>query len=78
MEMKINGQRREVDVDPTTPLLWTLRDTVGLTGTKFGCGAGLCGACTVLVDGKPVRSCVVPRPRLRAGPSPPSRACRLD
>ena len=53
----INGQQRTVDVDPETPLLWVIRDTVGLTGTKFGCGMALCGACTVHVDGVPVRSC---------------------
>ena len=56
----INGQTREVDVDPDTPLLWVLRDTLGLTGTKFGCGIAQCGACTVHIDGKPVRSCVLP------------------
>src|SRR5262252_2892814 len=55
--LKINGKNFDVDVEPETPLLWVLRDTLGLVGTKFGCGAGLCGACTVSVDGKPVRSC---------------------
>ena len=58
--MIINTQRREVDVDPSTPLLWVLRDTLGLTGTKYGCGMALCGNCTVLVEGEPVRSCVTP------------------
>jgi isoquinoline 1-oxidoreductase alpha subunit len=58
--LDINGQARSVDADPTTPLLWVLRDTLGLTGTKFGCGMALCGACTVHVDGKPVRSCSTP------------------
>jgi len=58
--LNINGQRREVDVSPDTALLWVLRDVLGLTGTKFGCGLGLCGACTVHVDGKPVRSCITP------------------
>ena len=58
--LTINGQTQEVDVDPDTPLLWVLRDTLGLTGTKFGCGAGLCGACTVHVDGQPMRSCSLP------------------
>jgi isoquinoline 1-oxidoreductase subunit alpha len=56
----INGQPREVDVDPDTPLLWVLRDTLGLTGTKYGCGIAQCGACTVHIDGVATRSCSVP------------------
>ncbi len=56
--LNINGESRTVDVDPTTPLLWVLRDYVGLTGTKFGCGIAQCGACTVHLDGTPVRSCI--------------------
>jgi isoquinoline 1-oxidoreductase alpha subunit len=58
--LDINGETRRVDADSATPLLWVLRDTLGLTGTKFGCGMALCGACTVHVDGKPVRSCSTP------------------
>jgi len=58
--LKVNGQLRAVDADPDTPLLWVLREDLGLTGTKFGCGVAACGACTVHVDGKPVRSCSVP------------------
>ncbi len=58
--LSINGQSRTVDVDPTTPLLWVIRDNVGLTGTKFGCGIAQCGACTVHLDGAPIRSCVTP------------------
>ncbi len=57
--LNINGQQHTYDGDPSVPLLWVLRDEVGLTGTKFGCGAGLCGACTVHLDGKAVRSCIV-------------------
>ena len=53
----LNDEKRSVDADPDTPLLWVIRDEIGLTGTKFGCGAGLCGACTVHIDGEPVRSC---------------------
>ena len=60
MRISVNGIAREVDVDADTPLLWVLRDVLGLTGTKFGCGAALCGACTVLVDGITKRSCVTP------------------
>jgi aerobic-type carbon monoxide dehydrogenase small subunit (CoxS/CutS family) len=59
-KLNVNGRVVEVDAEPDTPLLWILRDTLGLTGTKFGCGAALCGACTVHVDGQPVRSCVLP------------------
>lgn len=56
----VNGQVRSLDVDPDTPLLWAIRDTIGLTGTKFGCGIGFCGACTVHVNGKAERSCGIP------------------
>jgi isoquinoline 1-oxidoreductase subunit alpha len=58
--LNINGQTHEVDVEPDTPLLWVLRDTIGLTGTKYGCGIAQCGACTVHMDGTAVRSCSVP------------------
>jgi isoquinoline 1-oxidoreductase alpha subunit len=60
MKLVVNGKMVNVDDAPTTPLLWVLRDTVGLTGTKFGCGVAQCGACTVLVDGEAQRSCSVP------------------
>ena len=60
MQITINGQLYSVDVAPDTPLLWVLRDTLGLTGTKFGCGIAQCGACTVLLNGTPIRSCVTP------------------
>ena len=58
--LTINGKTLEVDVDPATPLLWAIREQVGLTGTKYGCGVALCGSCSVHIDGAPVRSCVVP------------------
>jgi isoquinoline 1-oxidoreductase alpha subunit len=58
--LRVNGAKLQTDVGMDTPLLWVLRDHLGLTGTKFGCGAGLCGACTVLIDGKPHRSCITP------------------
>jgi isoquinoline 1-oxidoreductase alpha subunit len=60
MRVKVNGADRELDVDPEMPLLWALRDVLGLTGTKYGCGQALCGACTVHIDGDVVRSCVTP------------------
>ena len=58
--LTVNGQTHSVDVEPETPLLWVLRDTLGFTGTKFGCGIGACGACTVQIDGRAVRSCSFP------------------
>jgi isoquinoline 1-oxidoreductase alpha subunit len=58
--LSINGKSRVVDVPEDMPLLWTLRDVVGMTGTKFGCGVGLCGACTIHIDGQPTRSCITP------------------
>jgi isoquinoline 1-oxidoreductase alpha subunit len=60
LDLEINGTSYQVNVEPDTPLLWVLRDTVKLTGTKFGCGVAACGACTVHVDGEPVRSCSLP------------------
>src|SRR6188474_2474468 len=60
MKLDINGSVRDVDATPDMPLLWVLRDVLGLTGTKFGCGLAQCGACTVHLDGQPVRSCVTP------------------
>ncbi|MFZ6742151.1 (2Fe-2S)-binding protein [Undibacterium sp. JH2W] len=60
MELKVNGQSSQVDVDGKTPLLWALRETLGLTGTKFGCGIAACGACTVHINGEAVRSCSFP------------------
>ena len=60
LSLSINGQTHDLDIEPETPMLWVLRDEIGLTGTKFGCGIAQCGACTVHVDGKPVRSCVLP------------------
>jgi isoquinoline 1-oxidoreductase alpha subunit len=56
----VNGRNHSLDVEPDTPLLWAIRDTLGLTGTKFGCGISACGACTVLMNGRAVRSCVLP------------------
>jgi isoquinoline 1-oxidoreductase alpha subunit len=58
--IKINGKTHSVDVDGDTPVLWVLRDVLGMTGTKFGCGRALCGACTIHIDGKPTRSCMTP------------------
>jgi len=60
VNLRVNGKQLTADVDPETPLLWVLRDSLGLLGTKFGCGMALCGACTVLIDGNPVRSCSTP------------------
>lgn len=58
--LKINGQTHNIEVDPNTPILWVVREQIGLTGTKFGCGIAQCGACTVHLNGKPIRSCVTP------------------
>jgi aerobic-type carbon monoxide dehydrogenase small subunit (CoxS/CutS family) len=60
MKLEVNGRELETDASPETPLLWVLRDHLGLTGTKFGCGMALCGACTVHLEGAPIRSCVTP------------------
>ena len=58
--LKINGKKHEIDPDPEMPLLWVLRDIIGLTGTKYGCGIGVCGSCKILLDNSPVQSCVLP------------------
>ena len=60
MTLTVNGKAMKVDVDPDTPILWMLRDNLGMSGTKFGCGMALCGACTVHLDGQPIRSCSTP------------------
>ena len=60
ISITVNGKRRTLDIEPDAPLLWVIRDELGLTGTKFGCGIAQCGACTVHLDGKPVRSCLLP------------------
>src|SRR5512145_967586 len=60
IKLNVNGKPRDLDIPEDMPLLWTLRDTLGMTGTKFGCGAALCGACTVHLDGQAIRSCVTP------------------
>jgi len=60
VSLTVNGQRRDAEVDPNTPLLWVLREDLGLTGTKYGCGIAQCGACTVHVEGEPLRSCSAP------------------
>src|SRR5690606_3118373 len=62
--LRVNGESRTVDVDPSTPLLYVLRNDLGLRGPRFGCGLGQCGVCTVLVDGRAIRSCVVPTSRI--------------
>ena len=68
LQLSVNGETRTVDVAGDTPLLWVLRDVLGLTGTKFGCGTGMCGACTVHLDGEPIRSCLVPIASVDARP----------
>lgn len=65
--LHINGKNYQVDAPPDMPLLWAIRDLVGLTGTKFGCGVGLCGACTIHLDGQPVRSCQIPLNAVQTG-----------
>jgi len=60
VKVNVNGEARELDIDPEMPLLWAIRDHLQLTGTKFGCGMALCGACTVHIDGQPTRSCITP------------------
>lgn len=60
IQLNVNGQSKAVDVDPATPILWVVRENLEMTGTKFGCGIAQCGACTVHLDGKPVRSCSTP------------------
>jgi isoquinoline 1-oxidoreductase alpha subunit len=60
ISLRVNGRTHQVTVEPDTPILWVLRDSIGLTGTKYGCGIAQCGACTVHLDGRPIRSCVTP------------------
>jgi isoquinoline 1-oxidoreductase subunit alpha len=83
--LNINGRSHDVDVPPDMPVLWVLRDVVGLTGTKFGCGVAACGACTVHLEGRAIRSCVTPASAVAGkaivtieaiGDTPPARRCR--
>ena len=67
VRFRVNGKDRQLDADPTTPLLWVLRDHLGLTGTKYGCGIAQCGACTVHFNGSPVRSCMIPLDSVAGG-----------
>ena len=67
VSLKVNGKEYSVEVSPDMPILWVLRDILGLTGTKFGCGLGVCGSCTVLLDGKAIRSCITPISVLKEG-----------
>ena len=67
ISLSINGQSHNVDVEDSTPLLWVLRDTIGMTGTKYGCGIAQCGACTVHIDGAAVRSCITPISTVESG-----------
>ena len=60
IQLTVNGKAHSVDVDPNTPLLWVIREQVGLTGTKYGCGIAQCGSCTIMMDGAAIRSCVLP------------------
>jgi isoquinoline 1-oxidoreductase subunit alpha len=69
--LNVNGARLQAEIDADTPILWALRDSLGMTGTKFGCGMALCGACTVHLDGAPIRSCVTLYRRRWADESPP-------
>lgn len=69
VKLKVNGKVHNIEVDGDTPLLWVLREQLGLTGTKYGCGIGSCGSCTVHMDGKAVRSCIVPVSTVKAGQS---------
>ena len=78
INIKVNGASHQLDVEDDTPLLWVLREEIGLTGTKFGCGIAACGACTVHVNGEAMRSCSVPIGSVQAPKSPPSRAFRRD
>jgi isoquinoline 1-oxidoreductase alpha subunit len=78
IELSVNGQRRTVEASPDTPLLWALRDHLALTGTKFGCGRALCGACTVHVDGVAVRSCALPIEHARGKAITTIEALRSD
>src|ERR1700738_3748131 len=72
ISLTVNGKAYEVDVEPDTPLLWVLRDTIGLTGTRYGCGIAQCGACTVHIDGAPVRSCSMPIGSITGRPENPT------
>jgi isoquinoline 1-oxidoreductase alpha subunit len=77
-QLNVNGKTAAVEVDPATPLLWALREQLGLTGTKFGCGIGVCGACMVHVNGKPVQACVTPVSAVGAAPVATIEAMSAD